>query len=267
MGIHAEERERTKAAAALIGLGCAPPAALITDHLVRRAVHSILHAHMHSKSVRRFNFGTLKRGSNELGAAYFLTCLRGGLCVDRLPAGVGSQAVAWAAEWQEVVAARHARRLVRTPEAARVALIEEATSRRVRRALETWGLERRLVRAVGDTDYRINCGQLPRLRCSVQLASSWSPSLTAEGQLKIDARIEVDVPRNWYGRVERRGLAIVDGAFVLDARSVGESFGGHDPPDGCLVARAAVPGEGFSVRLAYLGIRLEPRPHIVEELT
>jgi hypothetical protein len=67
---------------------------------------------------------------------------------------------------------------------------------------------------------------------------------TDTGQIDVDVRVTAAIRPSWYGRVYKRGIAIVADCFVVDVVGYGPAKGGE-----CLIVKCAVPGVGFQVSM------------------
>lgn len=194
-----------------------------------------------------------RRGARLEGAKELRERVRDHLDIERLPPGVGEKLEKWGAEWVEKVGTRVERAKREDRAEARKKTRWEGVKRRAEATLERWGFEERLVRAGGKTVWS----------AVEPLANQWQPASPSSvvpvvrlearpegmdystGQINVQVRVEAQIRPSWYGRVYKRGIAIVDDCFIVDVIGFGPARDGGE----CLIVACAVPGVGFQVSM------------------
>lgn len=240
-------REEQKAVEVLLALKCVDAKAL-PDYVWKRAVAACLRRHQYEfepiATRRRGRSGTKLDGIAELKER-----VRDELGIDRLPAGKGESIEYWAKLINPDVEKRKAYAERVSSEAAHAAAQWTGIIRRVEAALRECAYEKALIRGDGITKFGVQeiTGDWQRPNLTLLVSCEHMSVSTATGQVRINATVRTEIRRHWYGRVYKRGLAVIEGCFVVDLMGYGVGT------DGCelfevKVARRCV---GFQVNVEF----------------
>jgi len=269
-------RENIKVAQALLLLGCAT-AKDLPDMIWRRETVKALRQHRYD-----FNTGTepprvqayrFKASSTiEL-----LNAVRKGLGFNRLPSGMGDKIAKWGIQFNPKVMKRRAQKYVDTywTPAGRMSRMQAIVEERIIARARECAFARRLIRAAhsptnyimaryADAYYYDTNPAAWLARIGVQLRASGAENKIKPdtGQLLITASVTIiGVTPAWYSQVEKRGIAVIEGALVLKVlpgavrREVG-------------LVLAARPAKGFQIVTGWYKIKWEGgKPSFVHDIT
>jgi hypothetical protein len=256
-------KEEQRAVETLLTLGCVD-AGKLPWWVWRRTVAACLREGTYEfepvASRRRGRRGTKLDGAKELRDR-----VRYKLGVDRLPAGIGEKLERWGAELVDKVSKRKEYAKEENRGEARKKVRWEGVRRRAEAELKRWGVERKLVRAGGKTFWSavepsqtmwapdIKAGMMVKLEASPVPIDYRQQFLRPEtGQIEIQARVTCMIGLSWYGRVHKRGIAVIDDCFVVDVVGFGPAVDGGES----LIVRCAVPTIGFQIEMQNRAVHL-----------